>query len=59
MLYLAAAAVYVTDARREKRWRRFINVLAPIAEQTQNLQLLRLVRENADLLEQKNVSNFV
>lgn len=59
LLYLAAAAAQRDDAGRERRWRRFINVLSPLAVQTGSTRLFALVRENADLLEQKNVPDFV
>ena len=53
LLYLLSADALNperTESARELRWRRFINVLAPFALETRSVSLLRIVVENADLL---------
>ena len=37
-------------ARRERRWRRLMRVMAPVAKATLSPELLQVVRENKDLL---------
>lgn len=39
-----------TDARRERRWRRLVRVMAPVAKATLSPELLQVVKENKDLL---------
>ncbi len=36
--------------RRERRWRRLVRVMAPVAKATLSPELLRVVRENKDLI---------
>lgn len=53
LLYLLSADAFNarrSDRSRQLRWRRFMNVLAPFALETRSVALLRLVIENADLL---------
>ncbi|MBV8637540.1 MAG: hypothetical protein JO322_05600 [Candidatus Eremiobacteraeota bacterium] len=38
------------DAKRERRWRRLMRVMAPVAKATLSPELLQVVRENKDLL---------
>lgn len=40
------------DAARERRWRRLVRALAPVAQKTHSTALLDVVRENSDLLEE-------
>lgn len=39
-----------TEAERERRWRRLVRAMAPIAKATLSPELLQVVRENKDLL---------